>query len=442
MTLQKTDLKQSIPLANLPENTLFGEGDIFVLFGELFGRGYATGLLDAAKAAGMEVIGITVGRRDDAGTLRPLTDEEHAEAEANLGGRIINVPMMAGFDMDAPEGGETPTAMLGGMTMDNWQDYKLDWDKVEECRTIGTARFTASLDEVIKQLDAMIPAGKNVFFAHTMAGGIPRAKAFLAIANRIYKGRGKRHQSSQSLIDSDLGKLILQNFDEVTANSFGHLLAQSATLRARIEGEGGQVRYTAYGYHGTRVLIDGEYRWQTYTNYTQGYAKMRLESFAQEAWNNGVKATVYNCPEIRTNSSDVFAGIELSLLPLLEALKKEGPGEWTDSVWAGCEALLKDETSLDELLGMVKAYQLSDDMAPFYNFVDWPLPNSAAQVEQTVGTSQTIVGLHSNAKELVSDLLSQHVVNATGQLIFGASSAPEGPVTWLDHDMVAKQLTK
>ncbi len=37
------------------------------------------------------------------------------------------------------------------------------------------------------------------------------------------------------------------------------------------------MRYTAYGYHGTEILIDGEYHWQTYTNYTQGYAKMRLE---------------------------------------------------------------------------------------------------------------------------------------------------------------------
>jgi hypothetical protein len=53
-------------------------------------------------------------------------------------------------------------------------------------------------------------------------------------------------------------------------------------------------------------LIDGSYRWQTYTNYTEGYAKMRLERIAEEAWAAGVKATIYNCQEIRTNSSDVF----------------------------------------------------------------------------------------------------------------------------------------
>src|SRR5665647_2334099 len=98
-----------------------------------------------------------------------------------------------------------------------------------------------------------------------MAGGIPKVKAFLAIANRIYKGRGERFMSSRALLDSDLGKLILMNFDEVTAN----------------------------GYHGTEILIGGEYHWQTYTNYTQGYAKMRLESVAQAAWADGISATVF-----------------------------------------------------------------------------------------------------------------------------------------------------
>ena len=48
------------------------------------------------------------------------------------------------------------------------------------------------------ELDKLIPDGSNAFFAHTMAGGIPKAKVFLAIANRIYKGRGARFMSSAS----------------------------------------------------------------------------------------------------------------------------------------------------------------------------------------------------------------------------------------------------
>lgn len=433
-------MTQSIPLTSIPQNTLFGQGDIFVLFGELFGRGYSNGLIDAAKAAGMELIGITVGRRDDNGALRPLSDEELAAAEENLGGKIINIPLMAGFDMDAPEGGQTPTDMLGEMTLDNWQEFKLDWAKVDQCREAGIARFSAALDQVMAQLDSLIPSGRNVLFAHTMAGGIPRAKAFLAIANRIYKGRGARHMSSDALLDSDLGKLILQNFDEVTANSFGRLLEQSSALRARIEAGGNQVRYTAYGYHGTRVLIGGDYQWQTYTSYTQGYAKMRLERFAQAAWDNGVKATVFNCPEIRTNSSDVFAGIELSLLPLLQALRHEGGGPFVDALWQQCQDLLQEGVSLDSVLQTVGAYQQDPVMQSYYDFAAWPMANGAEQVDKTVGTSQDIVALHKDRKVLVSDVLSQHVVDATGQLIFGAASNPDGPVLWLDHDVVARVL--
>ena len=48
------------------------------------------------------------------------------------------------------------------------------------------------------EIDKLIPDGANVFFAHTMAGGIPRIKAFLAIANRIYKGRGERFMAASN----------------------------------------------------------------------------------------------------------------------------------------------------------------------------------------------------------------------------------------------------
>lgn len=433
-------MKHPIPLDTLSGNTLFKKGDVFVLFGELFGRGYATGLLDQARAAGMQIIGITVGRRDEAGALRNLTEEELAAAEANLGGTIINLPLMAGFDLDAPAGQPTATDLVNKMTIDSWESDKLDWDHLATCREIGVTRFKTTLAEVMAQIDALIPDGKNVLFAHTMAGGIPKAKVFLVIANRIYKGRGARHMSSQALIDSDLGKLILQNFDEVSANTFQHLIEASAAIRDRVKATGGETRYTAYGYHGTSVLINDAYTWQTYTNYTQGYAKMRLEGFAQAAWDQGIKATVFNCPEIRTNSSDVFAGIELSLLPLLLALRKEGGGQWADQVWAACQSLLAEGVTLDDLLARVAAYQNDPAMQPYYDFTAWPLPNSADQAEQTVGTSGDILKMHADPKLLVSDLLSQHVLSASGALIFGAASAPAGPVLWLNHDMIARQL--
>jgi hypothetical protein len=433
-------LTSPVSLTQIPQNNLYRKGDVFVLFGELFGRGYVTGLLDQAKKAGMEIIGITVGRRDENNKLRPLTDEELAQAETNLGGRIINIPAMAGFDLDSPEGEPTPTDLLSSLTLENWETEKLDWAHIEKCRQVGVERFQDAVAKIMAELEGMIADGKNVHFAHTMAGGIPKAKVFLVLANRIYKGRGARHMSSQVLLDSDLGKLILQNFDEVSANTFRHLIEGSAAIRARIEKSGGQVRYSAYGYHGTGILIGDEYRWQTYTNYTQGYAKMKLEAIAEEAYASGIKATVFNCPEIRTNSSDVFAGIELPLLPLLKALKKENGGARAEKVWADCQNLLVEGATIDEVLQKIADFQASDVMIPFYDFNNWPMPNSQGQSDITIGTSAEIAQMHKDGKALISDYLSVLVVEATGALIFGEVANPSAPVLWLNHDMVARQI--
>ncbi|WP_037390082.1 enoyl ACP reductase FabMG family protein [Sinorhizobium americanum] len=433
-------MENPVSLTRIVENSVFRKGDVFVLFGELFGRGYATGLVDEARRAGMEIVGITVGRRDENNALRPLNAEELSAAEGRLGGRIINIPLMAGFDLDAPAGGPTPTDLLATMTLESWQHDRLDWDYLEQCRGIATSRFTNSLSKVMAVLDGMIADGRNVFFAHTMAGGIPKAKVFLVVANRIYKGRGPRHMSSQALLDSDMGKLILQNFDEVSANTFRHLIDFSKAIRERVEASGGQVRYTAYGYHGTAILIDGSYRWQTYTNYTQGYAKMRLECIAEDAWAAGVKATVYNCPEIRTNSSDVFTGIELPLIPLLLALKKENGGQWAEEQWRACQQLLADGFTMKDVFQKITDMQAEEVMHPFYDFSAWPMANSQAQSDLTIGTSNEITQMHRDSKAMMSDLLSALVVEATGQLIFGASSDPAGPVRWLNHDIVARRL--
>lgn len=429
-----------VSLRDIPKNNIFRKGDVFVLFGELFGRGYANGLVNEARKAGMTIIGITVGRRDENHALRALTAEELATAEANLGGRIINVPLMAGFDLDSPAGEPTPTDLLGDMTLKSWQEDKLDWKHIEKCREVGVKRFKDSVAKVMAEIDGMIPDGSNAFFAHTMAGGIPKVKVFLAIANRIYKGHGDRFMSSRALLDSDLGKLCLMNFDEVTANTFQYLIDGSAAIRARLEKTGGQVRYTAYGYHGTEILIDGKYQWQTYTNYTQGKAKMRLERIATDAWSHGVKATVFNCPEIRTNSSDIFVGVELSLFPLLRALMKEGDGAWAEKQWQACRDTLQDGISLESLLQKIDDYNGTSVMRKFRNFEAWPMDNSAELAELMITTSDEITQMHKDRKALVTDILSALVLEGTGPLMFLEASHPSAPVLWLNHDIIAKQL--
>jgi hypothetical protein len=79
----------------------------------------------------MEIVGTTVGRRDENSALRPLNAEELTTAEAALGGRIINVPLMAGFDLVAPAGEATPTDMLNRLTLKTWRDDKPDWVHIE-----------------------------------------------------------------------------------------------------------------------------------------------------------------------------------------------------------------------------------------------------------------------------------------------------------------------
>jgi hypothetical protein len=293
------------------------------------------------------------------------------------------------------------------------------------------------------EVDKLVPQGANVFFAHTMAGGIPKIKAFLAIANRIYKGRGEqRFMSSRALLDSDLGKLILMNFDEVTANTLKYLIDASAPIRERVTKAGGEVRYTAYGYHGTEILIGGEYTWQTYTNYTQGYAKMRLESIAQAAWAQGVAATVFNCPEIRTNSSDIFVGVELSLFPLLSALKKEGGGAWADQQWAICQELLNDGVSLQSIIDTIERYNQDATSAKFRNFEAWPMDNTPELAEVMIGTSEQITAEHKDRKALITDHLSSLVLEGAGPLMFHGASEKIAPVLWLNHDIIARQLNE
>jgi hypothetical protein len=429
-------------LRHIPNANLFRQGDVFVLFGELFGRGYVNGLIDEARKAGMTILGITVGRRNDDGSLRALTAEEHAEAEEKLGGRIINVPLMAGFDMDAPAGEQNPTEMLSGVTLKSWQEDKLDWEKIERCRQAGVARFTSSAQQAMAEIDKLIPDGANVFFAHTMAGGIPRIKAFLAIANRIYKGRGERFMSSRALLDSDLGKLILMNFDEVSANTLKYLIDASAPIRERITAKGGEVRYTAYGYHGTEILIGGKYTWQTYTNYTQGYAKMRLESIAEAAWKQGIPASVFNCPEIRTNSSDIFVGVELSLFPLLSALKQENGGAWAQQQWDICQGLLNDGVSLQSVLDKLETYLQTGTSTEFRNYDAWPMDNTPELADLMIGIADEITALHKDKKALITDHLSTLVLEGTGPLMFHGAAEKIAPVLWLNHDIIARQLNE
>lgn len=428
------------PLRNLPPMAGYKKGDLLVLCGELFGRGYANGIVEEAKSRGMAVLGATVGRRDPNGELRPLTAGELAEAEANLGGKIINIPLEAGFDMEPGDDGRSPLDQLKGVRPDDWGKVQLDWESIEQARHRGIGRFTANLAAFAAELEQLVPRGANVLVVHTMAGGIPRARIFMPLLNRVFKGQGERYLSSEAFWNSELGRLCQISFDEVTADTFRYLIDATAAVRALVAAGGGKIAYAAYGYHGCEVLINGKYTWQSYTPYLQGWAKMRLEEAAEAAWGEGVKATVFNSPEIQTNSSALFLGVEISLYALLAAFDQEGGGGRTGAIRQECRELLRDEVSLDELVATANDYLAASLLPPFGDFATWPRHNAREQMETMLACSARLMEMNKNPKEIVCAALSRGVFTAVGKLMLDAMWEPTAPVFWLNHDIIAKRL--
>jgi uncharacterized protein DUF6936 len=424
------------PLRQLPAAAGYTNGDVLVLVGELFGRGYANGIIDEARRAGMTIIGTTMGRRDSDGTLRPLTAEELAEAEALLGGAIINIPLEAGFDMEPAADGRTPLDQLKGVKSDEWDKVRLDWQGIEESRLRGVERFRSAMTAVAAEVTRRIPTGASILFVHTMAGGIPRARIFMPLLNRVFKGQGDRFLASEAFWQSDLGKLCQISFDEVTADTFRHLVETTAAVRGQRT-----ARYVAYGYHGCEVLVNGAYTWQSYTPYLQGWAKIRLEEHAMAAWQEGIKAAVFNCPEILTNSSALFLGVELSLYPLLAAMEREGGGPAAAALTLACQKLLKEGTGVADLLAAANGYLGSPVISRFYDYAAWPEHNTAEQMNLMLDRSAELLAMNANPKDIVCAELSRAVFTAVGRLMFDVSWEPAAPVFWLNHDIIAKRLT-
>ncbi len=426
-------------LREIPAPAGWGRGDVLVLFGELFGRGYANGIVDEARRAGMTILGATVGRRDGDGALRPLDAAELAQAEANLGGRIVNVPLEAGFDLEPADGGPSPVEQLKGVKPDAWEAFSLDWDLVERSREAGARRFERNARAFADELSALVPAEANVLLVHTMAGGFPRARVVMPLMTRVFRGQGDRYLPSKTFWESDLGKLWAASFEEVTARTFQRLVAATAPMRTRER----RVRTVAYGYHGCEVLVGGRFTWQSYVPYLQGWAKMLLERCAEEAWREGVRCTVFNSPEIWTNSSALFRGVEVSLYPLLQAVRAVDPGSpAADALWERCRAVLRDGATVEALLEGAAEYLTSPSMGAFRSLADWPQHTSREQMEAMLAASDALLAMSRDVKNPACAELSRAVFQGVGRLMFDASWEPSAPVVWLNHDIVARRLIR
>ncbi len=412
-------------------------GDTVVLVGELFQRSYANGIVDEAKKRGMKVIYSTVGRRDPQAGLRPLNEEELNEK----GQPLINVPLEAGFDLECSKQGNSPIDQLRSLKISSWMEARLDWAQIEESLQKGQERFRNSMREFL--VEAERAATGNLLFVHTMAGGIPRAKVYMPILNRVFKGTGDRYTSSKEFWETPLGQLCEKNFRSVTSQTFDDLISLSKDLRDRWAAKGQQVRYVAYGYHGTEVLHKDHYRWQSYTPYLQGWAKMDLEMVAHNAWKDGVKAVVFNCPEILTNSSSVFQGVEISLYALISALQREGGKHpHIQSCLEKCKGFLKPQVTLSQLKEQVEKC-LATRYGPKWNSIeDWPHHSTREQLEEQLQCSDDLSSLQTGRDNPLTSFLSELIFSASGSLIIKESWNPRAPVLWLGHDVIASEYAQ
>lgn len=425
------------PLRNKPQKSPLKKGDLLVLFGELFNRGYGNGLTEEAEKNGMTIVRATVGRRDRDLSLRALTEEEAAAVPKPF----INIPLEAGFDYEPDARGVTPVERLKDLKLSDWESFSAPSESWEESRLRGQIRFRKNVEAYLVEVEKLWKPGQNVVFAHLMAGGVPRAKIIMPLMNRAFKGTGDRYLSSQKFWNSSVGQLCSQSFNEVTAETFRYLLELSKGFREKVQSSGGHVSYTAYGYHGTEVLIDDQYQWQTYTPYLQGWAKLKLEEISAEFYKKGVHCCVYNCPEILTNSSSIFQGVEVSLYPLLQAIEKEAPGsEKAQKILAECQTLLKEEHNFHSLKKYLNGYLANPVIKQKNVYKEWPMHSSQEHLEKMLLSSDEIVNMHKDSKNLITFVLSEVVFESCGYVMLHDSWAPKNPAAWIGHDLVARCL--
>lgn len=415
------------------EDAQFKKGDTLVLFGELFNRGYANGLVEDAQRRNMNIIYSTVGRREKDGTLRVLNAEELAAASKPL----INIALEAGFDMETNDQGQKIVDLLKDVKLTDWQDYQLPESQWAAAQKKGHERFRQSARAWAKELARTAMPDSNLLIAHLMAGGVPRAKIILPIMNRIFKGQGDRHVSSELFWNCPIGRLVAASFDCVTADTFQILIEETAELRQIWEKKGLKVSYTAYGYHGTEILIKNSYEWQTYSPYLQGFAKMKLEKISREQSKKGISCCVYNCPEILTNSSSIFNGVEVSLYPLLFALEKvSGKKTKAQQALEQCRSLLKPEHTLDELKQLTDDYLTATEIRNHCVFEKWPQHNNLEQMDLMLNSSEKLISMHKDGKQLITAVLSELVFDSCGSTMISDAWSPQAPVTWLNHDLI------
>lgn len=419
-----------VPLRKI-EKKSFSKNDTLVIFGEVFQRGYANGLIEEAEKFGVKVIYSTIGRREN-NQLRKINETELSEKNQPL----INIPIEAGFDLDQSQSGLSPVDMMKDCKLSDWQSFKVNWSDLESAKKNAQIRFRSQVQNYLNELEKNLPIEGQVIFAHIMAGGVPRAKIIMPLMNRAFKGKGDRYLSSQLFWESDLGRICAENFQFVSADTFQILIEETATLREKLAKQNRNVSYLAYGYHGTEISTDKDLFWQSYTPYLQGWAKKKLESYADLARQNNIQATVYNCPEILTNSSSIFQGVEIPLYTLIQTLKNQD--KFDQNLSEQIQQQLKNKNGIDEILIKCRHYYADKDFQESYDFMTWPQYSTEVQMNKMLECSDQLIDLHKDEKQLITSTLSEIVFKSCGIAMLHDCPSSKKSTQWIGHDLVAQ----
>ena len=447
----------------------FNSNDTLVIFGEQFPGGYINGLVQEAQKRSMTIIHSTTGRRAEDGSLRPLNLDELKAYNKKM---LINVPLEAGFDMEKSAEGPRPIDLCQKAGRDDFKHFRLNQNTIKSARQNARLSFQNRAQKWVDKLSHLLPPKGNILIAHTMAGGVPRARIFMPILNRVLKGTNSRFFSSEVFWNSDLGKLCQKNFHDVTAETYRTLINITSPLAETLKKQGRQISFTAYSYHGTKILINSQYQWQSYAPYLQGFAKLELENISQQFFQQGINTCVFNVPEILTKSSAVFPGVELPLYCLLTALQKWSPEQGQSpqlkeqspkhqgqspkhkegsspqltegqKLLSSCLQKLKPG-ALESIQKTAHEYFMSPAVQKQTMFNQWPQHNTSEHIHLMLKTSAELAELHKDLTQTVTAELSQAVLKHCGQIIFNTFEEPplRSAVQWIGHKDLALNLHK
>jgi hypothetical protein len=149
---------------------------------------------------------------------------------------------------------------------------------------------------------------------------------------------------------------------------------------------------------------------------------------------------VYNCPEILTQSSAIFHGVEVPLYPFIKAIEKEAPSKRQAQVKKLYEFCASKVKNLEEVMQIIRDFYASKLYQEHTRFDHWPQHNHPELLAALLETSQKILSMHHDPKDLLTFPLSELILKSSGQIILRGTAQMQNPVVWLNHDVLAKQI--